>query len=344
MRGRAFRSGFVAAVAVASLVSLAPGRTAGQESHVVVVSGLGGAPVYEERFREWARTLLDAARGAGVAEANLTWLSEDPGADSRIDGRSDAETVRRVLTELGRAADPEDRIFVVLVGHGSHRGGESTINLPGPDMTAADFAPLLDGLGKRTVVFVNTASSSGEFVPALSGPERTVVTATRSGREGNETEFGGFFVEAFGAEDADTDKDGRVSLLEAFQYARHRVARSYEEDNRILTEHALLDDDGDGEGSEEPSADADDGARAARIFLMSAGDAARAAAGVVGAPADSVLERLYREKAELEDRIAELKLLREQMKEDRYESELEDLLVDLALKTREIEAREGGGS
>lgn len=344
MRGAPFRSALVAAVAAAVLSAFAPVSGAGQVSHLVVVSGLGGAPAYEERFRDWALTLLDAARGAGVSEANLTWLAEDPQADSRIDGRSDGETLKSVLAELGRAAGPDDRIFLVLIGHGSSRGGESRINLPGPDLTAADFAPLLDALGQREIVFVNTASASGGFVAALSGSRRTVVTATRSPREGNEAVFGGFFVQAFGADDADADKDGRVSVLEAFQYARHGVARSYEEDARLQTEHALLDDDGDGEGSEEPGVDRPDGGRAGRLFLSNPAGSGRAAASDPDAPADSVLRRLYREKADLEERIAELRTLRDRMEKERYESELEELVVELALKTREIEAREGGGS
>lgn len=331
------------AVGTAVLMAVAPARSSGQESHLVVVTGLSGAPVYQERFQAWALALLDAARQSGVPGANLTWLAEKPDADPRIDGTSNRETVAAVLSELARTAGPHDRIFVVLIGHGSERGGESRINLPGPDLSAADFAVFLKALGDRETVFVNTASASGEFVQALSGPKRTVVTATRSGREGNEAIFGGFFTEAFGSEDADTDKDGRISVLEAFEYARQSVARSYEEDDLLLTEHALLDDNGDGQGSEEPNPEAGDGARASRLFLATPAVAARAASGAEGAPADTVLARLYREKAGLEDRIAELRGLRDQMEKEKYESQLEELVVELTMKTREIEKREGGG-
>lgn len=337
------RSGLVAAAGAALLAALGSSGLQAQESHLVVVSGLGGAPRYEARFQEWSLALLDAAREAGVADAHRTWLAEDPSAHPRADGMSDRETVEAVLTDLARTAGPDDRIFVVLVGHGSHRRGESRINLPGRDLTAADFAGFLDELGDREVVFVNTASASGEFVRALSGPDRTVITATRSGREGNEALFGGHFARAFADEEADTDKDGRVSILEAFRYARHRVAREYEEDDRLLTEHAVLDDDGDGEGSEEPTEEGGDGSRAARIFLSTPETAARAAVGPEGQPTDTVLARLYREKAELEERIAELRSLRGEMEVERYEAELEELLVELTLKTREIEDRESGG-
>ena len=59
---------------------------------------------------------------------------------------------------------------------------------------------------------------------------------------------------------------------------------------------------------------------------------------------DPVLKGLYQEKAALEQRIEELRAIKDQMEEERYETSLEDLLVELALKNREIRAREGGGS
>ena len=130
-----------------------------------------------------------------------------------------------------------------------------------------DFARAFDAFPTQTVVFANTASASGGFIEPLSGPNRLILTATRSGRERNATAFGEFFVEALaaGADDADVDKDGRVSLLEAYEYARGGVERMYEQEDRLLTEHALLDDDGDGVGSADPDPSAgggdDDGPR-----------------------------------------------------------------------------------
>ena len=63
------------------------------------------------------------------------------------------------------------------------------------------------------------------------------------------------------------------------------------------------------------------------------------AAGPAGG--DSVLVALYNEKSNLETRIGELRNLKDQMEEEVYEEELEALLVELALKNREIRAREG---
>jgi hypothetical protein len=180
-------------------------------------------------------------------------------------------------------------------------------------------------------VFVNAASASGDFISELSGPNRTVITATRSGFEKNETIFAGYFVEAFASEGADADKDERVSVLEAFNFARREVARAYETDGLLLTEHALLDDDADGEGSAEPNPQGGGEGRLARTLFLAGGAA-------VSAPSssDPRLAALYEEKRVLEEEIASLRQRKEVLDVETYEQQLERLLVDLALKTREI--------
>ena len=309
----------------------------GQDTHVLVITGLGGDPDFRERFTEWGSTLVAAAdEKFGIPASNITYLGEDPAADPRVQDRSTRENVDRAFTDLASNSRPDDHIFVVLIGHGSYTDGESRFNLPGPDLTAGDFALHLDHLADRRVTFVNLASASGEFVKALSGAGRTIVTATRTGRERNETIFGGYFIDAFNGETADLDKDGRVSVWEAFEVARTEVAREYGTTNRIATEHPVLDDNGDGEGSTE-LVDALDGAFARTMFLAT--DPSTAAARATD---DPVLKALYEQKADLERSITELRGLRGLIDQDRYDSDLEELLVELALTNRAVQGREAG--
>ncbi len=146
-------------------------------------------------------------------------------------------------------------------------------------------------------------------------------------------------MEAFAGDDADADRDGRISLLEAYEYARREVARRYETEGLILTEHALLNDDGDDVGTHEPAlqpkGDGGDGIRARSFFLAPA----TVAAQDVENPA---LRALYVEKAEIQGRIDALRARRGAMEQAEYDRELEALLVELALKNREIAALEGG--
>ena len=311
---------------------------AGQDNtHLLVITGLGGDPAYSQKFLELGSALVvTAGEKLGLPADHIIYLGEDPAADPLIQDRSTRENVAQAFTELVSSSQPGDQIFIVLIGHGSYSNGESRFNLPGPDLTAEDFDLYLDQLSDRPVAFANLSSASGEFVKTLSGDGRTIITATRTGRERNETIFGGYFVEAFTGEEADLDKNGRVSVWEAFEFAHIEVTREYEMSNRIATEHALLDDNGDGEGSTDLM-DAADGALARTMFL--APDPTVAAALATD---DEELKSLLEQKADVERRLEELLALRGQIDQDRYDDELEALLVELALTNREIESRTDG--
>ena len=318
--------------------SIQTGAVSAQETHVLVIGGLGGDAEHRERFLEWGSTFVDAVTGKlGVGSDYITYLGERPEADPRIDSRSTRENVEKAFSEIASKAGAGDEVFVLLIGHGSYASGESRFNLPGPDLSAEDFALMLDPLSDHRVSFANATSASGGFIRVLSRPGRAIVTATKTGMERNEPVFAGYFVEAYAGDGADFDKNGRVSLSEAFEYARIEVAREYENDGLLLTEHALLDDNGDGEGSEELEGGLD-GALSASLYLGLSPTAMDALS-----TDDPVLRALFEEKAALEQRIEELRAVSDQMERERYETALEDLLVQLALKNRQIQAQRGGG-
>ncbi|MFQ6045526.1 MAG: hypothetical protein ACE5PT_04085 [Gemmatimonadales bacterium] len=320
-----------------ALLFLAAPRPAFGQTYLLIVSGIGGEPRYSADFFRWSTSLAEAATARyGLAEENVIVLADSGGPGVTIDGRSTKEAVERAVRGIAQRAAPSARLFIVLIGHGSASGDEARFNLPGRDMTAHDFAALLEWFPTQEIVFANLSSASGDFVPILSGERRVVVTATKSGFERNQTFFPRFFVDAWVSEGADTDKDERVSVLEAFDYARREVARHYERDNTLQTEHALLDDNGDGRGSTEPVAEGGDGALARGVFLDS-GPLRAVAAGVAE---DTVLIRLYRRREALENKLAVLRTRKDAMAPETYERELERLLVELATVGRAIRERE----
>lgn len=310
-------------------------------SYLLIVSGLGGEPAYRDQFYESSMALLEAASTRfGLPAEDIWYLGEEPERDpERIRGKSTKEAVETALTEIAGRVEPDDQVFIVLIGHGSYRSGESRFNLPGPDLTADEFAALLERFDSQQIVFVNAASASGGFVQALSGENRVIVTATKSGMERNETLFGKYFIEAFAVEGADVDKDKRVSVLEAFEYARLHVAEAYEEGNQLQTEHAVLDDNGDQKGTQRPleTEAAGDGA-VAKFSFMRSGTMPGSAGSGAGVPEDPELVALYKDKLALEQRIEVLKLQKETMPSELYFEELEKLLVELARKNRAIAA------
>jgi hypothetical protein len=326
-----------------ALLATAGSAVSQSRTHALIVTGIGGEPQYQATFFEWGAAMTKAVTERwGVPAADVVFLTEQPDRDATLtDGRSTTEEIGKTIAAFDAQAGPDDVVFILLIGHGSYQNGESKLSLPGPDLSAADFATLLDRLGRRRIVFVNAASASGAFMQAAAGPNRVVITSTRSGNERNFAKFGGHFVAAFSEDVADTDKDGAVSMAEAFEYARIETQRAYESAQTLLTEHAVLDDNGDGEGSREINLESADGALARVTFLGTGA----VVAGVEAPPdASPALRALYAEKRALEQSIADLRAVKDTMEPERYESELERLLIDLALKNQEIRRMEGGGA
>jgi hypothetical protein len=202
-------------------------------------------------------------------------------------------------------------------------------------LTDTELAVYLQPFDTQQVVVVNTTSASGGFVKTLSGDNRIVVTATKSGMERNETVFGEYFIEAYTAEGADVNKDERVSVYEAFEFARQRVGRFYEENNRLMTEHAVLDDNGDGIGTHDAAKakQVADGSVAVTAFLIGESPSSARLTGDVD---DPELAALYEEMRALEEQVEVLRQQKDSMPSDLYLEELEKLLLEIAQKNRTV--------
>ena len=296
--------------------------------HLVIVSGIGGEALYSERFARWTRSMLQIARrDLGTADSHISVLTEN-GAE--IDGiettLSTRDNVLQALNSLTESSEPTDRILLLMIGHGTARGERILFNLPGPDLSAQELAGTLNTLNPRDIAVVNTASASGAFINALSTPGRVVITATAGAAENLHSRFGGFFINAFGSE-ADRDKDRRVSLLEAFQHAVRRVEENYKDEQRIQTEHALLDDDGDQAGSMKPGSDKADGGIAARWYVLMDDNLKNA----------SQQQREWQKRInQLVDQVELIKRRKHLMAIEDYRDDLESLLIRIALYKQAI--------
>jgi hypothetical protein len=312
------KPGRVACAALFALLSFATPLLA-QDTHLLVIVGVGGDEDHVKAFNKYALAIEDAAKKHGMPDANMTYLGENPDqSGGRMKARSTRENVTKAFTDLAAQVKANDDLFVVLIGHGSFDGKMAAFNLPGPDLTADDYGALLKKFPTQKIVFVNTASSSGAFVQALAGPARTIVTATRTGGERNETRFAQYFVEAFDTDSADRDRNGRVSVQEAFDYAAQKVKAVYEQEGHILTEHATLDDSAQGK-------------LASAQFL-----APERSRTVAAQSLDPAYRTLLEQRDGLERQVADLRLRKDSMDAKQYDDQLEKLLTDLALKTRAI--------
>lgn len=325
------RCGTLAArVAVAGLLAVAPLCA---DTHLLVVAGVGGEEGYTERFHLWSTRVVDAALAAGLSPENVVYLGERKDIDpERIGARSTGENVLAEIAAVAKRSSPGDDVWIVLFGHGSGAAGPPRFNLPGRDLVADEYAAALEQLPDRRVVFINASSASGGFVGPLSKEGRVVITATRSGGQSNESLFGGFLAEAFDSGAGDANKDGLTSALEAFEFAQREIERYYRQTGLLRTENALLDDDGDGLGSLEPAgveaSEATDGRLASLLHLGQ-----EAPAATLTAEGRELADR----RAGIQRRIDELRLQRETLDEEVYLSELQELMVELALVDRELE-------
>ena len=291
----------------------------GAASHeVLIIVGAAGQPAFASGFKDAAKAWTEACGKAG-AEIIVTGMEEpDRGADK--------EKVFQWIDNLDTtAAMPA---WMVYVGHGTYNGRDGYLNLRGPDISASELAGRLPQMD-RTLIFIHGGSASGPFLPAISGPNRIVISATRSGEEINYARFGEMFAQIVGSSSGDMDRDGQTSLLEAFLSAHHAVDTFYKEAGRLASEHPLIDDNGDKLGTPP------DWFRGTRVIKASENkrdpDGFRAhQIALIPSELERKLSPEQRQRRDhLEARLEALRKQKSTTPEDLYYDQLESILLDL---------------
>ena len=331
--------GFLLVSAPPSAQTADPPRQAANPSsglqYGLIVAGLGGEQKYVDRNHAWAVGFYDVLKSVqGFSEDRLILLVEDPAAMGSVPAaKSTLEEIQSALAGLSRLVRSGDDLFILLIGHGSATGTGARLNIPGPDLTADMLGRALGGIGTRYTVVVNGASSSAPFIEALSGPGRVIVTATKSGSERLSTVFPEHLLASFEEDAGDLDKNGRVSVLESFVYARNKTAEWYAGQGLLATEHPLLDDNGDGRGTREPGPGGTDGSLAGRVYF--------ARRPIPALTTGSPGERSLRERMEeLRWLIDEIKARKNELDPEEYAARMEDLLIELAQVSRQLRTLE----
>lgn len=307
-------------IAFAEITSdLIAAETNSNKPTVIVMAGASGEEEFGKVFVEAAESWKSAAEKADVNFVGIGMKDASATNDLQLFDEALAKEPTNSLAEL----------WIVLLGHGTFDGREAKFNLHGPDLSASSLSNTLRRF-HRPVSIINAASSSSPFLKALAAPSRVTVTATRSGSEQNYTRFNKFISQSIADPEADLDKDGQTSLLEAFLMASRRVAEFYKSEGRLATEHALLDDNGDGLGT---PADWFRGIHAVKKAANNAPlDGMRAHQWhLVRSKEDQNLSAEQRQKRDnLELEIAKLRQQKASMAEDEYYKKLEALVTELS--------------
>ena len=292
----------------------------------ILMSGVSGDPDLQKAYLKELRDLSSVLEGSlGFPRDQIAVLFDDPSLDPKlVQRKSTLEALQAVCRDFTGRVKKEDLVFVFIEGHGDYDGKVYKLNLVGPDPTAGELASMLYSIPAQRFVIVNTTNCSGGSLPALSQGGKVVITSTKSGMEKNQTHFGQYFVDAFKNNAADSDKNGRVSMIEAFLYASRKVEAYYKKEESLQTEHPVLDDIGAGQGQNNPTPENGEGLFARTTFLDN---------GISSADrTDLTLEqkKLASEARDLEMQIEQLKYQKSKMPEADYEKQLEALLLRLA--------------
>ncbi len=298
--------------------------------YVVILTGPSVGDETTTRFRQWSFSLHDILiKDYGYSSDTITLLLDRGGElladNTRIDGACDREGIESHLALLKDKVNDGDQITIFLIGHGSGRDNESKFNIVGPDITGEEFAILLDDFSDQDIVIVNTTSASYGFSASLSSEGRVLISSTRSSAEKFDPIFSRYFIEALEQRNGDRDKNNRVSMLEAFNYARQNVDLWYEEQGRLASEHASLDDNGDGLFTMNPTPNEADGRLAEIAFIdtLSFDDENLSAEAVA----------LKSKVQEIERAVFILRGRKADYLEDDYWAQMEVLLIELARTT-----------
>lgn len=287
-------------------------------TYEVTISGLGGEPDYDQRFKMWAEDIEGSLAKSGGDVKAITLQ------------RPTRDQIKAKFSELAKQVKPADAFVLSLIGHGSYDGVDYKFNIPGPDITATEISSLLDQIPATRQLVVNMTSASGGAIPFLRKPTRVVIAATKTGTEKNATVFARYWAEALRDPSADSDKNESISALEAFNFAQRKTAEFYDNQKRLSTEHSVLEDTGKGEGERTPSPENGEGKLAAAFTVVRLGANAQAAR-------DPAKRDLLAKKEDIEQAIDKLKFEKAAIPADQYKKQLSQLLLELARTQEALE-------
>jgi len=297
----------------------AEGTNRNGRATVMVAVGAAGEAEFGKEFAKWAELWTKAIEKAGAKQVTVGLAPTN--------ARTDAALLQQALASEPTNSTAE--LWLVLIGHGTFDGHEARFNLRGPDLSATELAGWLKPF-QRPIIVINCTAASSPFISKLSAPDRVILTATRSGAEENFAWFGKYLAESVADPEADLDKDGQTSVLEAFILASRRAGEFYKAAGRLATEHALLDDNGDGLGTpadffsgvravKKPAGGGSvDGLRARQIQLVHSEQEQR------------LPPELRARRNDLEQAVARLRELKGTLPADEYYGRLEKLMLELA--------------
>jgi len=317
------------------------------ESSALIVSGVPGDEKFAAKYAKWTETTRKVlTEEMGFSPTRVIVLADE---------KSTQANIRDAFAKLKAQLKPADSFFLFLIGHGSYEdvvigaasaggkggapplgeapgGGRSgqapaggyKFNNAGPDLTGKDLSDLLDTLSAGRIVVVNGTSNSGGATDAMAKKNRMIISATKSGFEGNDTVFYEYFLNGLQKAAADENKDHKISVWEAFKFAVDGTERFYKDAGRIATEHPQLSDNGSPMSGVTPQAPV-----MANLTTFNV--------DVPVIVADAKLQALLNQQKDLQQQIEALQINKGTMLPEDFNRQFEDLILKLSTVGQQIE-------
>lgn len=233
---------------------------------LMVVCGLPGDAEHRERLTRATRQIaLSAPQVFGITEGQRVVLAGDEEMVAALSSDLPAcqvatrELMEESIATIGSRLKPQDAVWVILLGHANLHGKSSYFNLAERDIDQVGFAELVGQLQCQQKVFWISTPVSGFWLRPLGADNTVSISATEAALELTGTEMPYALGDVLAGESqhqplADIDQDGRLSLLDLYLAVNVEITARFAALERLQTEHAQLDDDGDGRGWE-PQAD-----------------------------------------------------------------------------------------
>lgn len=217
----------------------------------VIVAGLPGDAEHETIFGETADQLQKwLTETLDFPADHVLRVPSEWGDDS---GPLTSDRISSTFAEVKQKLREDDSLWIFLIGHGNYDGKRAWFHVAGRDPSNEDVGRWMDDVRCREQVIWLMHSSSGWFVKPLSREGRIVIAATAADDESNETEFPHALaaVSKMPIAKLDRDENKVVTIAELYTAVTAEVLRRFQSDKRLPTEHAQIDDNGDGIGTED---------------------------------------------------------------------------------------------
>ena len=305
-------------------------QTADTGKFALIITGAAASPEIRERLRGWTAQLdILLQEDYDYAASDIHILLDDGdnvgNLRARVSGAATMEGIENQLNDLKSDMSSGDLLNVFMMGHGAATFGDAKFNNVGPDMTGAELAQWLAPFEEQDIVVFNMTNAGFEFARELSAPGRIIISATRSSAERFDPIFPRYLLAGLSDRQADLDRNQQVSVLELFNYASSQVSAWYEEQGRLATEHAVLDDTGDGLFSLTPGIEESDGLLAEVAYI-----------NILAPDPDKQSPQAPAMLADMQSLERQVILLRNQKAnylETEYWQRMETLLIELARTT-----------